>query len=98
MELLAAFTSPPLFAVRHGRNEIGHVPDEVLLTRPTNGVRAILLAGRNWEVLDVDWRRRSPSSHRTNEALHDGRAPAAMRVGRSPKPAVKCSWGSIRRA
>ena len=58
MELLAAFTSPPLFAVRHGRNEIGHVPDEVLLTRPTNGVRAILLAGRNWEVLDVDWRRR----------------------------------------
>jgi ATP-dependent Lhr-like helicase len=58
MELLAAFTSPPLFAVRHGRNEIGHVPDEVLLTRPTNGVRAILLAGRNWAVLDVDWRRR----------------------------------------
>ena len=58
MELLAAFTSPPLFAVRHGRNEIGHVPDEVLLTRPTNGVRALLLAGRNWEVIDVDWRRR----------------------------------------
>jgi ATP-dependent Lhr-like helicase len=58
MELMAVFTSPPLFAVRHGRNEIGHVPDEVLLTRPTGGVRAILLAGRNWEVIDVDWRRR----------------------------------------
>ena len=58
MELLAAFTSPPLFAVHHGRSEIGHVPDDVLLTRPANGVRALLLAGRNWEVIDVDWRRR----------------------------------------
>jgi ATP-dependent Lhr-like helicase len=58
MELMAVFTAPPLFAVRHGRNEIGHVPDEVLLTKPTGGARVILLAGRNWKVLDVDWKRR----------------------------------------
>jgi ATP-dependent Lhr-like helicase len=34
MELLSAFTSPPVFSVRHGRAEIGLVPDETLMARP----------------------------------------------------------------
>jgi ATP-dependent Lhr-like helicase len=62
MELLAVFTSPPMFSVRHGRVEIGLVPDEVLLARPTavaSGRRtALALAGRNWAVNHVDWSRR----------------------------------------
>jgi len=62
LELLAVFTSPPMFSVRHGSREIGLVPDEVLLTRSSatggGGASALLLAGRTWAVLNVDWTRR----------------------------------------
>lgn len=62
MELLSAFTSPPVFSVRHGRTEIGMVPDETLLARPTGlaagGAHVLVLAGRSWAVLSVDWPRR----------------------------------------
>jgi ATP-dependent Lhr-like helicase len=61
MELLAVFTAPPLFSVRHGRLEIGLVPDEVLLTRPPGsqtGPSVLLLGGKSWLVTSVDWRRR----------------------------------------
>lgn len=62
MELLSVFTSPPMFSVRHGRNEIGVVPDEVLTARPTGlaagGAQVLVLAGRSWEIVHVDWPRR----------------------------------------
>jgi ATP-dependent Lhr-like helicase len=61
MELLAVFTAPPLFSVRHGRTEVGLVPDEALFVRPPGGDRGptvLLLAGKGWHVLSVDWRRR----------------------------------------
>lgn len=61
MELLAVFTAPPLFSVRHGATEIGQVPDEALLTRPPgqhNGPSVLLLAGKNWKIVSIDWKRR----------------------------------------
>lgn len=62
MELLSVFTSPPVLSVRHGREEIGLVPDEALLARPpgaaAGGAAVLTLAGRGWLVLSVDWRRR----------------------------------------
>ncbi len=61
MELLAVFTAPPLFSVRHGRNEIGLVPDEVLFSKPSGsagGQRVLLLAGKSWQITGIDWRRR----------------------------------------
>jgi ATP-dependent Lhr-like helicase len=62
MELLSVFTSEPMFSVRHGRNEIGLVPDETLTARPASlaggGAHVLVLAGRSWAVLDVDWTRR----------------------------------------
>ena len=62
MELLAVFTAPPLFSVRHGRTEVGKVPDDALLVRPPGGEKdgpsVLLLAGRSWLVTSVDWRRR----------------------------------------
>jgi len=62
MELLSVFTSPPVFSVRHGRSEIGLVPDETLLARPSGfaagGAGVLVLAGRSWAVVHVDWRRR----------------------------------------
>ena len=56
LELLAVFTAPPMLSVRHGAREIGLVPDEVLFAR--GGAPALLLAGRSWAVLEVDWSRR----------------------------------------
>jgi ATP-dependent Lhr-like helicase len=62
MELLSVFTSPPVFSVRHGRVEIGVVPDETLTARPAGlaagGAHVLVLAGRSWAVQHVDWQRR----------------------------------------
>jgi ATP-dependent helicase Lhr and Lhr-like helicase len=62
MELMSVFTSPPVLSVRHGREEIGLVPDEALLARPpgaaAGGAAVLTLAGRGWLVLQVDWTRR----------------------------------------
>ena len=62
MELLSVFTSPPMFSVRHGRHEIGVVPDEALTARPAGlaagGAHVLVLAGRSWAVIHVDWPRR----------------------------------------
>ena len=61
-ELLSVFTSPPVLSVRHGREEIGLVPDEALLARPpgasAGGAAVLSLAGRGWLVISVDWARR----------------------------------------
>jgi ATP-dependent Lhr-like helicase len=62
MDLLSVFTSPPVFSVRHGRNEIGVIPDETLIARPSGlragGAHVLVLGGRSWAVLNVDWQRR----------------------------------------
>jgi ATP-dependent Lhr-like helicase len=62
MELLSVFTSPPLLSVRHGRVEIGLVPNETLMARPTGhaagGAGVLVLAGRSWAIVHVDWGRR----------------------------------------
>ena len=62
LELLSSFTSPPVFSVRHGRTEIGVVPDITLLARPAGfsagGAHVLVLAGRAWAVTSVDWPRR----------------------------------------
>lgn len=62
LELLSTFTSAPMLSVRHGRDEVGHVPDATLFLRPPGagegGASVLLLAGRPWAVLSVDWARR----------------------------------------
>lgn len=60
LELMSAFVSDPMYSVRHGRNEIGQIPDEALIAAFQNkhGPPALLLGGRSWLVLEVDWRRR----------------------------------------
>jgi ATP-dependent Lhr-like helicase len=57
MDMTAVFTAPPEFTVLHGRQEIGRT-DPMLLTEQITGPRVLLLAGRNWKVLWVDWKRR----------------------------------------
>lgn len=57
MEVLSVFTSPPLFRVLCGRDEIGLV--DQLTFQVKRGASTILaLGGRNWMVRNIDWRNR----------------------------------------
>ncbi|WP_300007710.1 DEAD/DEAH box helicase [Pseudonocardia sp.] len=57
-DLLAVFTAAPEFTVLAGRDEIGSVGDDALLTDTGGAPRVLLLAGRAWKVTHVDWVRR----------------------------------------
>jgi len=57
MALFSAFTSEPLFAVMHGRTELGWV-HQTSFTVQRDEPAAVLLAGRSWRVTHVDWRKR----------------------------------------
>lgn len=56
-ELLSVFTTPPIFTVLHGNQEVGTVDQGNFLTH-VEGPRFIGLAGRTWRVLHVDWKAR----------------------------------------
>ena len=57
MEIMSVFTSEPLFSVQHGASELGVVhPLSFQLHR--EGPVVLSLAGRSWEVTEVDWSRR----------------------------------------
>src|SRR5437867_878417 len=58
MELLSVFLSPPLFAVLHGRQELGFVDELTFLGKTESGQRVLLLGGRAWQVTYIDWSRR----------------------------------------
>jgi ATP-dependent Lhr-like helicase len=57
LELFSVFMSPPLFSIRHGRQELGYV-DEMTFLGKHEGPRVLLLGGRAWQVNHVDWQRR----------------------------------------
>ncbi|MBI3800153.1 MAG: ATP-dependent helicase [Deltaproteobacteria bacterium] len=57
LELFSVFTSPPLFSVRHGSQELGFV-DEMTFLGKQEDPRILLLGGRSWRVHYIDWQRR----------------------------------------
>lgn len=57
LELFSVFVSPPLFAVLHGRQELGYV-DQMSFFGEHEGPRILLLGGRAWRVNHIDWQRR----------------------------------------
>jgi ATP-dependent Lhr-like helicase len=59
-ELVAAFTTPLLLTVRYGGTDLGSI-DPLSLDSHRASVPVILLGGRSWRVLDVDWPRRTVS-------------------------------------
>ena len=54
MDLLSAFTSEPLFTVKHGQLELGRVHHASFAVRDDRAP-VLLLAGRPWVVTNVDW-------------------------------------------
>lgn len=57
MDLLSVFTSPPLFEIRHGRQQLGFVHESSFIARD-EVQPVLLLAGRSWGVEQIDWRRK----------------------------------------
>jgi ATP-dependent Lhr-like helicase len=60
-DLVVSFSSPMLLTVYLGQTELGAV-HPLAVTPPRNGGQAVvLLAGRSWQVMEVDWPRRRVS-------------------------------------
>ena len=66
MDLLSVFTSPPLFKVLSGQQELGYVHESTFYRREA-GTAILVLAGRSWRTSHVDWRRRIAHVERTEE-------------------------------
>jgi ATP-dependent Lhr-like helicase len=66
LELFSVFSSPPLFVVRHGRQELGFVDQTTFLSR-REGPRVLLLGGRAWRVTHLDWGRRVAHAEATDD-------------------------------
>jgi ATP-dependent Lhr-like helicase len=54
-QLMASFSGSYLLTGRHGAAEIGYI-DPTVLSGPQDE-RLLLLAGRSWRVIDVDWQK-----------------------------------------
>lgn len=101
LDLIAVFTSAPLFTVWHGRRELGTI-DPTSLQRRQDGPAVILLGGRSWQVTHVDWGRRQafvePSADRGRSRWGSAAVPlsvelcqAIARVLHGHTPAVEWS-------
>lgn len=57
-DLVVSFSSPMLLTVTVGAQELGSVHPLALASPKDGGPTVVLLAGRSWRVVDVDWPRR----------------------------------------
>jgi ATP-dependent Lhr-like helicase len=58
LELLSVFDSPPLVRVLHGRKELGSVDEATFQLAAGKVETVLLLGGRSWRAVHVDWSRR----------------------------------------
>jgi ATP-dependent Lhr-like helicase len=59
LELLSVFNSPPLIRILHGRQELGSVDEATfLLQGEAEKQIVLLLGGRSWRVVHLDWSKR----------------------------------------
>ena len=58
LDLTAVFADPPTLTVMTGRTAIGQIHVRSLLRRRPDEPAVVLLAGRDWHIDHVDWRRR----------------------------------------
>ncbi len=71
-ELYAVFTAPPVMRVQHGKNDVGYIQAMFVSIHDRNrGPLCFRLAGRAWEVEQIDW---SKSVLQVRPAEH-GRVP-----------------------
>ncbi|HEY0513778.1 MAG TPA: DEAD/DEAH box helicase [Thermoanaerobaculia bacterium] len=58
LELLSVFDSPPLVRVLYGRKELGSVDEATFQLAAGKVETVLLLGGRSWRAVHVDWSRR----------------------------------------
>ena len=58
LDLVSVFTSPPLFTVLHGRNELGTVHEIAFLRHRGEEPTVLSLGARSWTVTSLDWGKR----------------------------------------
>lgn len=59
LDLTAVFADPPTLSVTHGRTVVGQVHVRSLLRRQDDDqATSLLIAGRDWTIETVDWKRR----------------------------------------
>jgi ATP-dependent Lhr-like helicase len=58
LELLSVFDAPPLVRVLHGRRELGSVDEATFQLAGGEGDTVLLLGGRSWRAVHVDWSKR----------------------------------------
>lgn len=87
MELLSSFVTDLELTVMHGRNEIGTLSPLSLPERAADGSRPLLLAGRAWKVLDIDWKRHvvmvEPDENKGASRWHSALVPEAFEMVRA---------------
>jgi ATP-dependent Lhr-like helicase len=66
LDLLSAFASPMVLAARHGATELGDV-DPMAVQQQKDGPTVLLLGGRSWKVIAVEWSRRTVWLEPTHE-------------------------------
>lgn len=66
LELLSAFVSPLVLAARYGTTELGYV-DPMAVQQQRDTPTVLLLGGRSWKVVRVDWAKRSVAVEPTDE-------------------------------
>jgi ATP-dependent helicase Lhr and Lhr-like helicase len=85
LDLTAVFADPPTLAVTHGRTVVGQVHVRSLLRRQDDDQATLLLiAGRDWVIEHVDWKRRvvhvAPASGRRGRPSWIGAGPGTSRA------------------
>jgi ATP-dependent helicase Lhr and Lhr-like helicase len=101
LELTSVFTSEPAFTVLHGRAEVGTIHPLALVGRVPEP-RVLLLAGRNWRITYIDWKRQrcfvEPTElpgrarwHAGSRVLHFRLCRAMRQVVLGVTPAVRLS-------
>jgi ATP-dependent Lhr-like helicase len=56
LELVSAFTSPPVFLVLNGTKELGSIDQNLLWHLQTSEKKLLRLAGRDWEIASIEWK------------------------------------------
>jgi ATP-dependent helicase Lhr and Lhr-like helicase len=91
-DLVVSFSSPMLLSVMHGHSELGTVHPLTLASPREGGPVIILLAGRSWKVVDIDWARRRlsvvPAEGGGRARWFGGGRPATFSVCRSAEAVV----------
>jgi ATP-dependent Lhr-like helicase len=56
LEIVSAFTSPPVFLVLNGTKELGSIDQNLLWHLQTSDKKLLRLAGRDWEIASIEWK------------------------------------------